>query len=130
MCAVIGNIYTTEHPIEYASACCVPDFSFEEVRRAVRSMKKKKCPDKEGVVLEMFLYGGDHVLEQLKKHLNSILVTGNVPFSWYETHFSMLHKGGTESDANNWRPIAILSISYKILAKIVFNRIHKRLDDH
>lgn len=59
----------------------------------------------------MSLFGGDHVLTQLQKHLNSILDIGSILASWYEVHFSMLHKGGTEDDANNWRPNAILNIT-------------------
>lgn len=36
---LLEQVYTAESPAEYASTCCVPYFTFEEVRRAVQSMK-------------------------------------------------------------------------------------------
>ena len=39
-----------------------------------------------------------------------------------------MHKGGNTEDANNWRPIALLSITYKILARLVYYRIRNDLD--
>ena len=89
-------------------------------------MKKNKAADRQGVVLEMFAYGGDCVVEMMEHFLNNILDTGVVPESWYESFFAMLPKSGDLRDANNWRPVALLSISYKILARIV----HKRLQTH
>ena len=91
-------------------------------------MKKKKCADKYGIVLEMFLHGGNVVLQRLHAYLNDILSTGIIPDRWYETYFTMIHKGGAESDANNWRPIVILSITYKILARMVYHKIRKNID--
>ena len=44
------------------------------------------------------------------------------------TYFSLLHKGGDTEDASSWRPIAILSISYKIMAKLLFNSIQLILE--
>ena len=35
-----------------------------------------------------------------------------------------------KSDPNNWRPIAILSITYKIFARVIYNRIRRDLDAH
>ena len=125
---LLSNVYSTNVAFEYASSTSVPSFSIEEVRHAIRCMKKKKCADKHGIVLEMFLHGGDVVLERLHAYLNDILSTGIIPDRWYETYFTMIHKGGAESDANNWRPIAILSITYKILARMVYHRIRKNLD--
>ena len=40
----------------------------------------------------------------------------------------LLHKGGPTADPNNWRPIAILSISYKIFARCIYHRIRRQLD--
>jgi hypothetical protein len=35
----------------------------------------------------------------------------------------LLHKGGTQDSLTNWRPIAVLSLMYKIVAKLLANRI-------
>ena len=62
--------------------------------------------------------------------LNDVLRTGIIPTNWYETHFSLLHKGGSTEDANNWRPIAILRITYKMMARLIFGRLSSGLDLH
>ena len=62
--------------------------------------------------------------------LNDVLRDGAIPTNWYETHFTLLHKGGSTEDANNWRPIAILSITYKIMARLIFARLADGLDLH
>ena len=53
-----------------------------------------------------------------------------LPSSWCETFFSLLHKGGCVEDVNNWRPVEILSISYKIFARLVHDRIQHQLLSH
>ena len=93
-------------------------------------MRKKRCADKDGIVLEMFLHGGKQHFDSLLSCLNSVLLDGCVPSNWCETFFTLLHKGGPTDDANNWRPIAILSITYKILARLEYHRIRYQLDSH
>ena len=82
-------------------------------------MRKGRCADKDGVCLEMFLHSGNGSLQQLLVCLNEVLVHDTIPSSWCDTFFSLLHKGGCVDDPNNWRPVAILSITYKIFARIV-----------
>ena len=42
--------------------------------------------------------------------------------------FSMLPISGDLSDVSNWRPIAILSIFYKVFSRIVYHRLKHCLD--
>ena len=37
-------------------------------------------------------------------------------------------KGGSKREINNWRPIAILRITYKIFARLLFQRLQPKLD--
>ena len=106
----------------------VEQCSFEEVRRVIARMSRRKCADRAGVVAEMFLYGGEAVVEHLVKFFNNIICTGLVPGEWKESFFLLLHKGGATEDANNWRPIATLRIVYKIFARLLFGRIKDTLN--
>lgn len=40
----------------------------------------------------------------------------------------IVHKVGDPADAHNWRPIAILAASYKILARMLYERLRGVLD--
>ena len=128
---LLRTVYETEHVQTekvYHGQGIAP-FSFTEVRQALSKMAKGRCADKGGVVLEMFLHSDAAVTCCLVQLLNRILQTGEIPQAWYETHFSLLHKGGNTEDPNNWRPIAILSITYKILARLIYVRIRSRLEN-
>ena len=62
------------------------------------------------------------------KLLNKALEEESISENWCHTHFSLLHKEDDPEDPNTWRPIAILSSTYKLLARLVFNRISSCLD--
>ena len=82
------------------------------------------------VSTEMFQYADEKTRGSLLRYLNNILDTGDIPETWYDTHFSLLHKGGPVDDPNNWRPVANLQITYRILARLVYNRIRSNVDAH
>lgn len=91
-------------------------------------MGKKKASDNQGMSLEMFLHGGAAVASQLANLFNGILGTGEIPETWHESWLTLLPKSGDLNDPANWRPIALLSISYKILARAVYERLKKNLE--
>ncbi len=48
--------------------------------------------------------------------------------SMTEGIISLIYKGkGEKSDLKNWRPISLLNIDYKILSKILANRVKKTI---
>ena len=51
----------------------VPDFSAGDVREAIKQLKRKRCPDRSGVLGEMFIEGGEILVETLTKLFNDIL---------------------------------------------------------
>ena len=54
---------------------------------------------------------------------------GDVPDSWRKNTINVLRKGGATHDAANYRPICILDISYKVLSRIIYSRIIKKIDE-
>ena len=128
--SLLQQVYTSENEAPYSDSFSVPLFTFDEVEHALKRMRKGRCCDKDGMFLEMFLHCGRNNLQVLCTCLNNILVNKDIPEKWCDTFFSLLHKGGSTEDANNWRPIAILSITYKILARLVYHRIQQDLNEH
>ena len=96
--------------------------------RVLQHMAKNKSGDKSGLTLEMYLHGGHSVCVQLANIYNTVLSTGQFPDNCYESHFSLLPKGGDLNDPGNWRPIAMLSTSYKIFARALYERLRPQLD--
>ena len=121
-------MYTSDHDTKNAEGFTVPLFSKQELAYGLKCMQKDRCTDSDGISLEMFLHSGEVNQQELLKCLNVVLVEGAIPSKWCDTFFTLLHKGGTVHDANNWRPIAILSITYKIFARLIYHRIRHQLD--
>ena len=106
----------------------IEKFSLVELATALKGNSKGTCADKHGVLLEMRVNGGELVQDVLLRIYNEILDTGIFPHDWYKLIFVMVPKSGDPTDANNWRPIAILDVVYKVFAKILYNRLFPILD--
>ena len=106
----------------------VDPFHKEEILTAIKCMSKGKAVDRKDVLLEMLLFAGDDVIDCLVDLYNYILRGAVIPETWREACFILVHKGGDLDDPNNWRPIALLNITYKIFARSIFNRIQRILD--
>ena len=98
----------------------VPFFTMPELKYAVKKMKNRKSEDMSHIVAELIKHADGPFFGILLDMYNSILTTGNTPSNWHETVFRMLPKTGDLSDANNWRPIAVLPILYKIFSKLIY----------
>ncbi|CAK0812608.1 unnamed protein product [Prorocentrum cordatum] len=127
---LLSEIYTSSAPPDAGEhgEGQVPAVTVEEVVKTVKAMRRRKAADTKGALSEMSFFGGDDMLHYLSDMFNAILQSGCVPADWRETFFKLLHEGGGAADPHNWRPIAILSVSYKILARVVFHRIRGVLD--
>ena len=106
----------------------IPPITLEEVQKALRRMPRNKCADRNNIVLEMLRYGGDSLHDVLVKVFNQIMHSGEIPREWAELLFVMLPKAGDTSDPKKWRPVAILDVSYKVFAKIIYHRLQPLLD--
>ena len=70
------------------------------------------------------------VLTYLTNIFNNILKTKQIPDSWHEAKIVILFKKGDPKDINNYRPIRLLSHSYKIFTRLLQTRIERTLDEN
>ena len=127
---LLQQLYSADVPTEYSSSCDVPPFTLVEIQRAIKSMRKGRCTDKSGLITELFLFGGIVVHESLQSCINHLVRYGDILSNWCETFFVLLHKRGNTEAAINWRPIALLNITYKILARLMYSRIRNDFDKY
>ena len=106
----------------------IQPFNMGELRRGLMKMKNRKCCDKTGIVIEMLKHASREYLQTLLGLYNDMLSTGQIDVAWRETIFSMLPKSGDLTQAKNWRPIAILRISYKLFSRLLYHRLQPILD--
>ena len=107
----------------------VPPFTLQELGAVLRDLHYGKAADADGMVAEMFKYSNIPLQTCLLDIYNSMIASGSFEMSWQHTLFSMLPKSGDSSQPTNWRPIAVLKITYKIFSRLLYNRLRVVMDE-
>ena len=92
-------------------------------------MKNNKAPGPDDIVIEYIKMGCSKLLGYLEKLFNDCLDKGEIPQAWKNADVIILHKKGDKEDIKNYRPISLLSHTYKFLTRIITNRVTRRLDE-
>ena len=107
----------------------VPPFTLKELTDAVKSLRSKKCADTAGIRAEMLKVGGEHLLSKLLELYNMIL-SGSTqpPVSWKHSVISIIHKSGDVMQPQNYRPICIIPVLYKLFSKLMYKTLYPIVD--
>ena len=97
--------------------------NIKEVERAIDEMKNNKSPGEDGITKEFYHKFKNILMEELTITLNNILYNGKLPKSQKNAIVTLLFKKGDHRDLKNWRPVSLLNVDYKILSKILANRM-------
>ena len=135
----LGNIFMSDTGHDTATlaglddADCldlVPPFTLQQERGTVlRDLHYGRAADADDMVAEMVKYSNIPLQKCLLNIYNSMLASGSFETSWQHTLFTMLPKPGGSSQPNNWRPIAVVKITYKIFSRLLYNRLRVVMDD-
>ncbi|GFS20104.1 endonuclease-reverse transcriptase [Elysia marginata] len=105
-------------------------FTKSEVRKCLKDMRKNKSPGPDDITSDVLLIAGEPALDYLTKCLNEILKTGKIPTSWEEAKIIVIYKKGDPCDIKNYRPISLLSHSYKLFTQLLQTRMERILDEN
>ena len=109
----------------------IPQFSLQEVTSAINQLRNGKCKDTTGLLAEMIKNGGPTLHTHLQQLYNDVISPTNTPpAQWKQTTISVLYKSGDPQLPNNYRPIAIIPLLYKLFARLLYNRLVPILDSH
>lgn len=134
----LENIFSTEDdshaslPFICPQPCVdkIPAFDDAELQLALKQLRNGKSADGDGLVLEMFIHAGGMLHQRLLSMYNHMLHEHVWDPKWCHTVFNMLPKPGDASVASNWRPIAILKVTYKIFSKMLCSRLQPLLESY
>jgi len=100
------------------------------VQEQIKRLKKGKCEDEGGLVTEILRLGGHEMASELASMYNSVLHRrSEAPPAWKSAKIAILFKKGDKKQPENYRPISIIPLLYKLFSKIILKRIHKTLND-
>jgi hypothetical protein len=103
--------------------------TFEEFEWVVSNFKKNKAPGPSGVPIEAVKLLDRDAKNALITILNHCLRTKQVTLDMNQADLAVIFKKGITDQPANYRPIALLNISYKNMASIVQKRIAQGLDE-
>ncbi|GBG75454.1 hypothetical protein CBR_g20085 [Chara braunii] len=95
----------------------------EELTHTLHTMAKGKAPGEDGLPLEFYKACWSMLVEDLVAVYNEIPEGGKLGKSIAKGIITLLYKKGDRSEIRNWRPISLLNLSYKVLAKMLANRL-------
>ena len=103
--------------------------SVQELTKAMNSMQNNKAPGADGLPKEFYTTFWAEVKDPLLEVFNESLHFGKLPSSMREGTISLLFKKGCKKDIKNWRPLTLLGVDRKILAKALFFRLQEVAGD-
>jgi hypothetical protein len=97
--------------------------TLKELTEAITAMARNKSPGPDGVLTEFFKVMWLVIGAEYLSMIQGAISNGLLPTGVTAGMIALLHKGGGRSSLNNWRPITLLNVTYKIFAKALQIRL-------
>ncbi|XP_039291190.1 uncharacterized protein LOC111047100 [Nilaparvata lugens] len=105
-------------------------FSPEEIGFALRDTKPGKAPGFDNINPEFLINCGKYAKVWLARFFTDIMQTGNIPKELKQSKIIAILKPGKPADLPaSYRPIALLSVLFKLLERLIYNRICQKIFD-
>ena len=113
---------------EDANAELGNEISSEELYAALQGLRGGTSPGIDGLPADFYktfwsVLGGDLLMV-----LNDSVKKGRLPQSCRRAVLTLLPKKGELQDIKNWRPVSLLCTDYKLLSKVLANRMRKVME--
>ena len=118
------------HVERHDSQFSLEPFIYDDIFNALLGIDPKKATGEDCLDPFVLKLAAPFISEHIMHIFNLSVTTCTVPNLWKMAQISPLHKGGAESDPNNYRPISKLSCLAKILESLVNNQIKHYLSNN
>lgn len=99
-------------------------FTMKELQLAIRSLKKGRCKEQAGIVVEMLKHSGIKMKQLLLDLFKELLKAQAAPPAvWKQAVITVIHKSGPTNLPQNYRPITVIPLLYKLFAKLLYSRL-------
>lgn len=102
---------------------CDKAINNEEIRSALFKMKKQKTPGPDGLTVEFFIKFWNGLQDILFKLFQTVYEEKCMSRTMRHGHITLIYKKGDKRQLKNYRPISLLNVDYKILARVMSNRL-------
>ena len=105
------------------SSACEGEISYSEATKAIFSFDNDKSPGSDGFGALFYKHFWQLLGPDVVYVLNYALSSGVLSVSQRQGIIVLLYKKGDNALLKNWRPISLLNIDYKIMTKVLSNRL-------
>ena len=104
-------------------------FTGEEIWKALESIGDLKAPGADGMPSIFYKKFRSFIGDQVKKEVLQVLNGRPMPVDWNETIIVLIPKISSPQVLKDFRPISLCNVLYKIISKVLANRLKKILPD-
>ncbi|KAF7809507.1 putative beta-D-xylosidase 6 [Senna tora] len=97
--------------------------SIDEIKSTCFSLHPLKAPGIDGFHALFYQRSWETISTSLSREIRSIFETGVIPQDWSDTLITLIPKIENASKPSHFRPIGLCTTQYKILSKLIANRI-------
>jgi hypothetical protein len=94
--------------------------SREEIEEALNYLKNNKTAGADSIVAKVLKNGGPNLVDALHEVIQQAWTSETLPKSWIEEVLCPVYKKGDKLDCKNYRGICLLSVKFKVFAKILY----------
>ena len=92
-------------------------------KNALFSMKLNKSPGSDGLLVEFYQAFWDNLKVYFYNSLKETYQNGYMSETQRKGILSLIFKKGDPTNLSNWRPITLLNVDYKIIARVLAFRL-------
>jgi hypothetical protein len=97
--------------------------SREEIEGALKYSKNNKAAGVDSIAAKLLNNGGPYLVDALHEVIQQVWTSETLPKSWTEGVLCPVYKKGDQLDCKNYRGICLLNVTYKVFAKIIYDRL-------
>jgi Reverse transcriptase (RNA-dependent DNA polymerase) len=103
-------------------------FSLDELDTSIKSANLNSAPGPDGVSNKFIVRYWSFFRAPLLKYANCCFEKGSLTDTFRSACIKLIPKKGDTTKIKNWRPISLLSCYYKILSRVINNRLGTAID--
>ncbi|XP_029348373.1 uncharacterized protein LOC100575877 [Acyrthosiphon pisum] len=100
-----------------------PPPSKEEIEQQIKRLKSHKSPGKDDLQGEILKHADSSMIESIYLLIKEVWETEILPIDWGVAYICPIHKKGDKQVCSNYRGIALLDTTYKVLSYCILDRI-------